>query len=195
MNYNKKKIAFTLIEMLVSISLIMIMTVVFIANYKSANKRTDLIMTAQVLTADIHMAQNNALGLVKYGAYGVPAGGWGIHIEKSGTYTMFADLNEVGSLGFKEYDLLVEGEINNGARLNSISENLEVESLTFYNSISSITAESAVITFLPPNPKTNIYNPENSNDYTSLEIKLRENENNETKTVLVNFLGLVEVID
>jgi hypothetical protein len=74
------------------------------------------------------MAQNNALGLVKYGSYGVPAGGWGLHISTDGSYTIFADLNDPESVGYKKYDSSTEGEEENGARYNSISENLEIES-------------------------------------------------------------------
>ncbi|NCN22400.1 hypothetical protein GW934_02795, partial [Candidatus Falkowbacteria bacterium] len=44
---NKIQGAFTLIEMVVSLGVIMIISVIFIANYRNANKRTDLIMTAQ----------------------------------------------------------------------------------------------------------------------------------------------------
>ncbi|MDA3803024.1 MAG: type II secretion system protein [Patescibacteria group bacterium] len=195
MKIKNNKTAFTLIEMLVSISLIMIMTVIFIVNYRSANKRTDLIMTAQTMVADIHMAQNNALGLVKYGAVGVPAGGWGISIDTSGDYVIFADLNAPETIDYKEYNSTSEGERDNGARYNSISNDLEIESLTFSDGIATTTASTANVTFLPPDPKTNIYNPQNEYDYTSLEIKIKEKESGKTKTVKVNFLGLVEVID
>jgi type II secretory pathway pseudopilin PulG len=190
-----KKKGLTLIEMLVSMSLIMIMTIIFIANYRTANKRTDLVMTAQTMVADIHMAQNNALGLVKYGSYGVPAGGWGVNIGIDGNYVVFADLNDPESLGYKKYNPLTEGEEESGARYNSISEDLEIESLMFSNGIATTSAQSANVTFLPPDPKTNVFNPENENNYNSLEIKIKEKESGETKTVLVNFLGLVEVID
>jgi len=125
---NKNKKAFTLIELLVSISVIALITILFIANYRSANKRTDLIMTAQTMTSDIHFAQSNALGLVRYGIYGVPAGGWGVYFDKiNNTYTVFADLNEEETIGYKEYDSSLEGNIDYGAIVGQISQDLEIE--------------------------------------------------------------------
>jgi len=193
---NKNKKAFTLIELLVSMSVIALITILFIANYRSANKRTDLIMTAQTMTSDIHFAQSNALGLVRYGIYGVPAGGWGVYFDKiNNTYTVFADLNEEETIGYKEYDSSLEGNIDYGAIVGQISQDLEIESLIFADGISTTTADTAVVSFLPPDPKTNIYNPNNSSDYIELEIHLKEKDSEKKQIVKVNFLGLIEVID
>ena len=79
----KNKKGFSLAELIVSLGIIMMMMIVFMANYKNSNKRTDLVMTAQTMVADIHLAQNNALGLVKYNGT-VPGGGWGISFDKTG---------------------------------------------------------------------------------------------------------------
>jgi len=193
-NINKK--AFTLIELLVSMSVIALITILFIANYNSANKRTDLIMTAQTMTSDIHFAQSNALGLVRYGIYGVPAGGWGVYFDKdNNTYTVFADLNEEGTMGYKEYDPNLEGNVFDGSIINKISQDLEIDSLVFSNGTATTSADTAIVSFLPPDPKTNIYNPNNSNDYIELEIHLKEKDSEKKQIVKVNFLGLVEVID
>lgn len=197
----RNKAGFTLLEMITSMSLIVIITTIFIANYRSSNRRTDLVMTAQKLVTDIHMAQNNALGLVKYGGT-VPAGGWGIHFDKSEPkqYIMFADLNQPESddpwdphsadLRYMFYDE-GEGEIDSGARIIDLPTGVEIVSLEITTADDN--TDIANVTFLPPDPKTNIFNEIATS--TFLRIGLRDAREGKTKTVRVNFLGLVEVID
>jgi len=186
------KSAFTLLEMIVSISIITLITALFIANYRSANKRTDLIMTAQNLVADIHLAQNNTLGLVKYNN-AVPGGGWGIAFDtEKNYYTMFADADAPGTSGYMGMDEATEANPNYGARITYLPEGIEISGLTTAGGIEN----SAVnVTFLPPDPRTNIYRVAAVATSSSLEIRLREERNNSFKTVRVNFLGLVEVLD
>lgn len=180
---------FSLIELIVSLSVITLVTVLFMANYKTANKRTDLTMTAQQIVADIHLAQNNALGLVKYNG-AVPAGGWGLSFNTaSGFYTMFADLNGPGTLGYMDYDPASEGNINYGARLTTLSSGVTISSLKLGSSYVS----GVNVTFLPPDPQTNLSSAGATS--TALEIQLRETGGTNIKTVRVNFLGLAEVID
>jgi prepilin-type N-terminal cleavage/methylation domain-containing protein len=182
--YTKK--GFSLIELLVSLSIISILTVVFLANYRSANRRTDLVMAAQILVTDIRYAQSNSLGLVKYqGA--IPSGGWGVYFSSSNTdnnrYIIFADDND--------NELYDAGEANEslGGRVVQLPDNIVIEHL----SLGGGERSTANVTFLPPDPETRL----RSDSYTSnfLEIRLRETINDTAKTVRVNFLGLVEVID
>ncbi len=194
---------FTLLEMLTSLSIIIMITVIFIVNFHSTNKRTDLVMTAQKLVADIHLAQNNTLGLVKYGDT-VPAGGWGINFDKSkpGQYIVFADLdqpasNEPGQIwsassGYMKYDAAIEGVISQGARVVTLPPEITISSIT---TGTNNPAESTLanVTFLPPDPKTNIFNGTGTS--TVVTITLKEADDRSIKTIRVNFLGLVEVID
>ena len=200
--YPGDRAAFTLLEMTTSIFLVVMITATFIANYKSSNKRTDLVMTAQKLVADIHAAQNNTLGLVKYGTE-VPAGGWGVYfnIDDPNKYIMFADLdrpasNEPGQTwpadpGFMTYDSATEGDVNKGARVVDLPKGIQITSLEVLGTISDY--PTAFVTFLPPDPKTNIYNGIATS--TALKITLRQGSDQKIKTVRVNFLGLVEVVD
>jgi type II secretory pathway pseudopilin PulG len=181
--------AYTLIEMIVSISVITMITALFIVNYRSAEKRTDIIMAAQALVADLHLAQNNALGLVKYNQI-VPAGGWGVNFKAGeNTYMLFADLEAPGGSGYLDYNE-GEGEIAYGARLTKLPPGITIEELR----IGGTTSEGEVnVSFLPPDPQTNIYDGVATS--TSLEIELKEARNNSIKTIRVNFLGLIEVLD
>lgn len=190
-----KKPGFTLLEMIVSLGMIMMIMLIFIVNYRSANKRTDLTMTAQTLAADIHAAQNSALGLYKYGSLGVPEGGWGININRTkNSYTVFADLDRPGTSGYMKYDPQMEGDKSRGSREIMFSSGVKIDAIRLYsgsNAVSSTT--EANITFLPPDPRTNIFNVVNSATSTAIEIDLRSEFDNNLKTLRVNFLGLVEV--
>lgn len=203
---SKNKNAFTLIEMLTSIGIIVMITAIFMANYKTGNKRTDITMTAQKLVADLHAVQNNTLGLVKYGDASwseFPAGGWGINFDINNSdgkkkYTVFADLNspaytetgqetgdEPGYMGFG----MGEGEASFGAKIIDLPAGIVIDSLETNYGVTSL----ANVTFLPPDPKTNIFDGVNRGNY--LKIVLKDSSLGITKTVRVNFLGLVEVLD
>ena len=178
-----KKSGFTLIELIVSTAVITMMTGIFIANYSSTNRRTDLTMTAQKLVTDIRLAQNYALGLARYGGSGstnVPAGGWGVHFDLTSNkqYIVFADDNNN-----KVYDT---GEANPsyGAQVSVLPQNVIIQSLS--------SGTKADVTFLPPDPITTITN---GSTYNQVDIVLKDTKTNTIKTVRVNFLGLSEVIN
>ncbi|MFA5154965.1 MAG: prepilin-type N-terminal cleavage/methylation domain-containing protein [Patescibacteria group bacterium] len=200
MKDKRRQPGFTLIEMIVSISIIVIITVLFIVNYHSTDKRTDLAMAAQNLVADLHLAQNNTLGLVKYNGDigGVPPGGWGISLDTASTsYVMFADLDQPASPGhpspgYLKYDQSSEGNVRYGARVTPLPPQIEIAEL---RTGTGVLNNRVNVSFLPPDPQTNIYRVDAASTSTVLEIKLQEKQNNTTKTVRVNFLGLIEVID
>lgn len=192
---NKSLTAFTMMEMLVSISVIMIISIIFIANYRSTNKRTDLIMTSQMTVADFRFAQNNSLGLVKYNG-SVPAGGWGIHIDiNDDSYTVFADLDAPETAGYMRYDAATEGVYDYGARKVSFGEDMMIESLSIYNGSLWLPATQANITFLPPDPQTNIFNPDTDLEGQVLEMEIKDLRGGDIKKIQVNFLGLIEVVE
>jgi len=191
--------------MITSISLIVIITAIFAVNYRSTNKRTDLIMTAQTLVSNLHAAQNNTLGLIKYGDE-VPAGGWGVHFDASvpGQYIVFADLNRPASdepgdthnadSGSAIYngnssDFMFEGDVNKGARVITLPSGVEISSI---NLDDGSELGSVDVTFLPPDPRT--YISDGSTNQDAVQISLKDTRENAIKIVRVNFLGLIEVI-
>jgi len=201
---NKKsdKSAFTLIEMVTSISLIVMITAIFMANYRTGNKRADLTMAAQEMVADIHAAQNNTLGLVKYGTE-FPAGGWGVNFDtaSSSRYVVFADLSqpfsdEPGRMRAADPGSMIynqdegEGDTSKGARIVDLPTGIAINSI----SSGSQTISSGNVTFLPPDPTTNIASASGATS-TVLTIVLKDQRDGSIKTVRVNFLGLAEVID
>lgn len=198
----KNKLGFTLIEMLTSIAIIVMVTAVFTANYKNNNRRSDLVMMAQKMVADIHATQNNSLGLVKYGNI-IPAAGWGVNFDITteagrSKYIIFADLDQPGyeesgatippGAGFMK---LSEGEadVQSGARIIDLPSGIIIDSLN----VEGTRVNSADITFLPPDPKTHIFS--NETIHPSIEIRLKDTASGLIKAIRVNFLGLVEVTD
>jgi len=183
----KNKSGFTLIEMVASIAIIVMITGIFIANYHTMNKRSDLIMAAQKLVADLHEAQSDSLGLIKYDN-AVPAGGWGVHFSTNSPnqYVLFADLNAPGALGYMGYDSN-EHDTSKGAKITDLPYNIALSALR----VNGVTKPEVNVTFLPPNPQTNIYDGVATS--TELEIDLLEKRNNTVKTIVINFLGLIEV--
>jgi prepilin-type N-terminal cleavage/methylation domain-containing protein len=172
---------FTLIELIVSISIIAMMSGLFLANYHSTNESTELKMTAQKLASDIRLVQNYSLGSKEYGG-NMPAGGWGIHLDRvsfPNSYILFAD-----SDGNMQYDS-GESDADKGGQTISLPVGVNVGDIDIGSSVNSVD-----ITFLPPDPITNIW--DGSNAYNFVDIILIEENGNMTRTVGVNFFGLIE---
>ena len=176
----KKQNGFTLMELLASMFIIALLTGIFLANYHGANQRNKLIMATQKLVGDIRMAQNHALGAKEFEG-NAPAGGWGIYFNKANSYyIIFADTNSPG--GDQNYDGDAEkySQINlpDGVTIYDIDDN--------YND-----PDEFAITFLPPNPDTYIDGVKDN----TVKITLKDNKGNTTKTIEVNFFGLIDVVD
>ncbi|MCK4553736.1 hypothetical protein KAU19_02140 [Candidatus Parcubacteria bacterium] len=160
-------------ELLASIFIIALLTGIFLTNYHGANQRNKLIMATQKLAGDIRMAQNYALGAKEFDG-DIPAGGWGVHFDTTSpnNYIIFADNDEE-----YDYDAGEEYSIINlpdGVIIDSIDPGASVD-----------------IVFLPPNPDTYI----NGADDNTVKIILKDNNGNTTKTIEVNFFGLIDVVD
>ena len=88
---------YTLIELIVSISILTMITGLFLADYKSSNQKAVLNAAADQLASDLRLAQSYALGAKKNEKNGnnVPAGGWGIRLSSINPnnefYLLFAD--------------------------------------------------------------------------------------------------------
>lgn len=184
-----QKTAFTLIELLVSMSIIVMLTVLFIANYRDSNKRTDLVMAAQVLVTDIRYAQSNTLGLIIYGQR-FPEGGWGLHVSTSANentkYYIFADEGGDGLYGDGEADEKA------GGKIVFLPRNIQIKEINVVAGNSSST-DVLDVTFLPPDPTTLI--DAAGVKASEARIVLENVSSGDEKTIYLNFLGLIEVED
>ena len=185
-----KKSGFTLIELIVSMTIITMITAIFLVNYKATTQRSDLRLTAQRVVSDIRLVQNYALGLMSYGPNNLkkaPAGGWGIVFDAgSGEYSTFADVTPNRLLDLGEDDEAY------GAIHNQLPDNFIVDSIKVKQAGGTIiTAPKASIAFLPPDPKVFINAYEENQE---VEVVLKDKISGEIKTIRINFLGLAEVL-
>lgn len=178
----KNLIGFSLIELLVSISIIALISVVFMVNYHSTNKRSELNVAKQKLASDIRLAQNYSLGSKTYDGVNTPSGGWGVHfVTDASDYIIFAD----GGVVIAD---------PNGNHVYDVGEDIETKTLPAGVTISSLSpADTFDIVFFPPNPDIYIY----GRDVFDLQaaeatIDIKENINNSTATVTVNYFGLID---
>jgi type II secretory pathway pseudopilin PulG len=170
---------YTLVEMLVSVFVITLLTGMFVVNYHGASNSSRLSLAAQEMASNIRTAQNNSLGLVKYGDI-LPAGGWGFYLDKAANqYYIFGDLD-----GNETYDN-GENDKANGAKIVTLPSGVVVDSITENSS----SVNSINIAFLPPDPKVFMSGVEGG----LAQIVLRDTDTQTIKKIEVNFFGLIEV--
>lgn len=169
---------FTLIELSIGIFIVVMMTGLFIVNYHGVNKRSELGVIKQKLASDIRLAQNYSLGSKTYDGVNTPGGGWGVHFSLSDPahYIIFADKNAPdGNRIYDTGEAVLTRALPAGISINSLAR-------------SSSLADPLDIVFFPPDPAVYI----NGLDNATAQIILKENANNSTATVFVNFFGLID---
>ncbi|MBL7057708.1 prepilin-type N-terminal cleavage/methylation domain-containing protein [Patescibacteria group bacterium] len=168
-----KQAGFTLVEMLVSVSIIGIMSTMYFTNYNKGGVGVDLSSAAEEMASKIRIAQNYSLGTKKFN-YVTPLSNWGVHFDyenNDNSYKVFADLN--GNYIFDE------GEEYSTTYL---PRNVRITGVTIASPVDVI--------FLPPDPRTYI-----NGDYgQTVELTLTEDVNNTIKKININFIGLIDVI-
>lgn len=187
MSYLNNK-GFTLVEVMVSISIMAIVTVMSIASFYSTKKENDRQSVARTIASDVRKAESYALGLKEFSSGVIPSGGWGIYFNKTNLnnkkYSIFADLGSPPNKIFDEAtELLVEKNIV-GAKVNNIT--------LFDSGGVSSNHDSVNITFLPPEPTIYICADSTHCDYTRAEIGVIT-DSGATSTISINNLGLVDV--
>lgn len=174
--YSKKN-GFTLMELLIVMIIIVILTAIVFANYKSGQRQLALQRAANKLGQDIRRIQSMA-GLAEEGcevAGFFPADyeyGYGIHFESIITdqYVLFADCN-----GNKTYDS---------------SDDKDVEIIKFEKEVQGSGNETTII-FVPPDPI--VFGSAGSELTGSEDITIYlKKDSSKQKTITVHGSGLVE---
>lgn len=118
-----KKQGFTLIELIVAVSIIAMMVGIFLANYSGSESQSQLINATSMLMRDIRTAQTKDAAHVNYGSESPT--GWGINlVASSSAYQLFADLN-----GDYLYSSSTEGVAAKGARAISLPSGIVISSM------------------------------------------------------------------
>jgi prepilin-type N-terminal cleavage/methylation domain-containing protein len=187
-----KNQGFTLIEMLVSMSIMLTMTGLFLAGYHSNNQQADLNSAAQQLVSDIKLVENFALGAKKNDG-SMPIGGWGIYLNNTSDndkYLIYADDNPSNDHQYAGDTIYRTVKLPNGITIADNANNGLVVNNNSGNRLS--------LSFLAPDPTSFINRHSGSDSYDVLthgEAKIKlVNKAGQSKTVLVNFFGMAQVL-
>ncbi|MBI4919737.1 prepilin-type N-terminal cleavage/methylation domain-containing protein [Candidatus Azambacteria bacterium] len=133
---------FTLIEMLVALSIIIIITGVVVFNIGSERQSSALLRSAQNLSLDLRRVENYALSSKVFKTAGVPCG-WGIHFNGVGStnYIIFADSAPSQDCSNRDFKRAGDG-----------SEDFEVVNLNAGIQIGILSGNLSDIVFSPPEP-------------------------------------------
>ncbi|MDP2909937.1 MAG: prepilin-type N-terminal cleavage/methylation domain-containing protein [bacterium] len=169
-NINKER-GFSFVELIVTMSVIVILTIASFPFYKSLKGDLALERSAAKLVQDIRRAQEMALSGRDFGN-NFPEGGYGICFNSSSPsfYVIFADVN--------------------GNKIRDGGE--EVETVNFESNIkiNSVSGGTLDIIFVPPNP--DVFLTDLGVDLGSLvEITISSSDGSRSKTIRVNKAGLV----
>ena len=182
--------AFTLIEMMVVVGIVIVITGLSFAGYKSGQSQYALQISAQELASNLRRAQSMALSTVTQNGQ-APAGGYGIYFNKATTdnsYILFSDTKDTDFSNGYAYDVADQPtdmvELKSGVKINIIS-------ITQKGIISPFS--SAYIIFTPPDPIITIgHERGNSADQLSITINLN-NAPTQTKTITINKFGKIDI--
>ena len=160
---------FTLIELIVVTSIIVLLTALILPNYRAGDRQLSLQRSAAKLAQDLKRAQEMALSSQKFNNE-VPAG-YGIYLNKNQPfqYILFADLDNG-----KDYDA---GE---AVEILQLEKQIQISSLS---PLSPLT-----IVFTPPDPQIYISGGNEARVILCIKTDLTK-----TKSVIVNKAGLIAV--
>ena len=197
-----KNKGFTLVEVLVTISIIVIMTGIVFISYRTGQQQLTLQRTASKLSQDIRrvaaMATEAQVCISPPGPSscpsspgGVPAGGYGLYVSRRvefrDRYFIYADDDTLP----KPHCYNVPGDPV------ETMETIYLEKGVYIKNLSS-SYENLSINFLPPDPMIELKNQSGgicgdiSENIAAITIAL-ESDDSKTKTITVNKAGLVEI--
>jgi prepilin-type N-terminal cleavage/methylation domain-containing protein len=177
-NKNEKQQGFTLVEMVATISIMMLISSLILANYRSGEKSIKLSSAANQLASRVRLAENYAINLKEDQSGTVPAGGWGVYVQQgTGAYFLFKDSDGSGDCAN-----------NCNSASPERSQSFVLPNNITVTAINPNNAGRGNIAFNPPDPNVLV----NGLNDTDIEITIRSSENNNTKKIKVNSYGLVE---
>ena len=186
------RLGFTMIEALVSLSIIFVLINVFLANYRVGNQKGDIDMAAQKLASDINLVRSYALGLKEHNG-SFPAGGWGISFHNNlNGYNIFADVDANNRY---------HGS-NELYRTINLEQKFEISNVLLIDcQAGNQTRNHRHVVFTPPEPLIRInggnapnnFIPAGATNCGGIQITLRVRNTNFTRNVSINRYGLIEI--
>lgn len=174
---------FTLFELMVTISLVVLLLTLSSVVYRNTNKRTELVLTAHQVAAMGRLAESYAASAKELNNV---AGQniWSLYFDKDNSkkIIMFVDINDN-----QLYDVGEESRVLDLPRQISIKAIFKESANTMIN--------KATVLFSPPDPKTKLCDVSagSCSSTDMVRIVIQDDLNNSVKDVKFNFFGLIEV--
>lgn len=194
---NLKK-GFTLFEITVVVSIIILLSTIFIASYRGGEKQFALKRSANQLAQSLRKAQEMAMAAQKtppsFGSETFPKGGYGIYLhEGSASYVLFADCDNDGRYDESGPALSCAAATEGNPYGEKIEEFFLEEGITISNLSLKTPENSLYIVYFPPDPIIKInYDLDPDSDADSVSVSLNF-EGGQPKTIYVNTVGLIDV--
>lgn len=166
---------FTVVEMLVVLSIIGVITGIVVFNVGSQQRNSALLRSAQNLSLNLRRIENFALSSKVFKTSGVPCG-WGVHFNGAGStsYVIFADKAVSVDCFDRDFIRAVDG-----------SEDFENINLDPQIAISNLGGGVSDVVFSPPEPSV-VFVP----DQAAVDIVL-SNRDFATREIRVNKTGFI----
>lgn len=184
---------FTLLEIVVVISIVAIFSILIITNYHGGGRELSLLRSTHKLAQDLRVAQEMAMSSRKFHEL-VPEGGYGVYFEKDqNSYILFADCNNNG-----EYDNsyicpdcsvepCVESSFTEKVEEIFLEEGINVSEISVFFGGPSLSSIS--VSFLPPDPTVIIRH----NEIDELSAYINLSYNGRERVVSINNIGSIDI--
>ncbi|MFH1036583.1 MAG: prepilin-type N-terminal cleavage/methylation domain-containing protein [Patescibacteria group bacterium] len=171
--FKKEAAGFTLVEILVVMSIIVTLSVIVLPSYRDGDRQFALQRSANKLAQDIRRIEEMAISSVETGGE-VPLGGYGVYFDISNPnqYILFADFD-----GDHVYDEYGGEPIGNPVNFEA---NVKIDSL--------LPTSPLNITFTSPDPTISI-----NNDPAIIISTITIGNGSDSENIIVNKAGLIYV--
>lgn len=178
MSFKFQDNGFTLIELIVSITIMSIVFAIVAPQYSKYVNSRALSLAQEQIVGDIRMTQNYTMNTIKANG-SFPEGGYGVRfIKDSDVYIIFADNDGDKIYKADGSEKFQEMEMSGGIKINSLR-------------IDGIANDPVDLVFSPPYGITYINGVNKSGGvFINLEIEII-NKDNDTKTITVRSSGLI----
>ncbi len=194
----QKQKGFTLFEITVVVSIIVLLSTIFIASYRGGEKQFALNRSAHQLAQSLRKAQEMAMSSQKtspsFGSETFPKGGYGIYLhEGSSSYILFADCDN-DAVYDESGPALSCAAATEGNPYGEKVEEFSLEEGIFISNLSLKSPENSLyITYFPPDPVIKInYDSDPDSDADSVSVSLNF-EGGQPKTIYINTAGLIDI--
>jgi len=185
--FNNEK-AITLIELLVVTAIILILSAIILPSYQIGEKQLALQRSTHKLAQDIRRTQEMAMSAKELPGGGLPDGGYGICFDKLPSPSIFLYADTVPPAErYGTGDQIIE--------TISLEKEVKTKEVRLKKPGNNVSPARVSINFKPPDPEVNLKGgTDEPFDEVEITLSLKTDEN-QTKTIKVNKVGLIYVAD